>query len=131
MVSVWDNIRQTLVGGAIAFDPVSGTDVASPSHVFLAVMDAFPLIMAALILVLGVWALFSGPGRVRGALLMAAAAIVAVSLLGSVANSSGAQFGFVGPQGQDTPPLASLGGVIFVCGAFFAITAAFLARLDR
>lgn len=127
LVSGWDNIYQTLFG-SYSYDQSSSSMVNFQGHVFSGLLSLVPIIMAVLILVLGIWAIFKQPGSLRSAITYAAVVIIAISLFGSINIGVNNYYGYNGNIITQNLPLLSLGSFVFFCGAFIAIVSAFLAR---
>lgn len=129
LTSMWSNISPALIGER-GFDPQTNTYVTGQPHIFTLLLSTTPMLMAAIILALGVWALFQRSGPTRSALSSAAAVVMAFSLVGAL--NSGAVNPYAGVSALfQVGPLLSLGSVIFVLGVFISLVSAFLLWQQR
>lgn len=134
LISNWDVIYHLI--NPTTYDPRTGGYVASQPSILPALLAAFPMIMAVLILALGVWAFFKRPGPTRNAFFSTSAVFLTFSLI--TAFNIVSNLGFVSAlyiyannpyqnPYQNQPLLTSLGNVVFAVGIFIAIVSAFIA----
>ncbi len=126
MASSWNNIYPALFG-TTGYDQQTGNYATSQPHIFTILVSAVPMIMAALLLILGVWAIFKRPGPARSAFYSAAALIVALSLV-SALNYETSSYAFSANLYINSP-LLSLGSAVFLLGAFITLVSAFIGIL--
>lgn len=126
LVSAWSYITPYFQPSS-AFNYQTNSTGTSEVHIFSGLLAAMPLIIAVIILILGIWALFKRPGPVRRAVFSAAAVVETFSLLNPF-NSNYVNAAFL--QGNAAQlsgiPLLSLGSFAFLVGCFIIFAAAFL-----
>lgn len=82
VLSIWDNIsRVAFGGGSASFDPATGSTMSQSSAIVPALVMSVPMILAAIIVVLGIWALLRQSGPVRAGLYFAAATLATLTSL--------------------------------------------------
>jgi hypothetical protein len=125
VVSGWDAAYRLATGGSSSGPSIPGLPGpgATPSLPFAAALAASPLILAVVVLVLAVWALFSEAGPLRNSLMLAAVALLAISSLSALSLSSalGSVGSLVGGLIADSGMLG-LGSLVTFAGVFFAVT---------
>lgn len=124
LISFWDGIYATL-GGGTTFNPQTNGYVATQPHIFQFIVGLAPIIMAAVILILGVWAFFRGPGSGRRAVFWAALVIVALPLISTIPGALTLNYGDAGNIPQ-MGSLIALGSATALLGVFLALVSGFL-----
>lgn len=125
MLSSWNNIYPGLFGST-AFDSQANAFVTSGPHYFTIFIAMAPIILAALILVLGIWAFFKRPSSSRSAVFSTAVVILALSSVNTLDIGAANPYAFAGNIGQAGPQL-SLGSSVLLLGLFITLVSAFLA----
>lgn len=124
--TAWNAVYQTLFG-ALTYDGQTSTMEPANGHILAGVVAMTPMIMAVLILLLGMWAIFSRPGPARIAFWSAAVTSMVFSLAGVVSFGSSNLYLYTGGNIPQNMPLLSLGVLVYVIGVFIALISAFLA----
>lgn len=128
--TAWDAVYRILFG-APTYDGQTGTMEPTNGHVLAGVVAMTPMIMAALILLLGMWALFSRPGPARVAIWFAAVTVIVSSLVTLVNFGANNLYLYTGGNMPQDMPLLSLGVLVYVVGVFIALVSSFLAWQHR
>jgi hypothetical protein len=134
VISMWDVIY-ILYSGAAAFDPRTNSYVSGQPLVFSAINAGLPLIMGALIVILGIWSILRGASALRAGLVGAAAVLATIKIAGStLLTLADTSFMYSAiPQYHTLPNLEwqGLGSVVLLLGLFLVIAAGFASALRR
>lgn len=126
LVSAWSYIIPFFQPGN-SFNYATNTNGGGEPHIFAGLLSAAPMILAAIIVILGVWALFRRPGAIRSALLYTAVTLVALSLF-TYTDTVFLNLSITSSELAHMPgtQLLFLGSFVFKVGGFVSIVAAFL-----